>query len=1087
MIHVPSFCKRMILLAAFMLLLTTVAVPAAENGLRWETAMRTLWTTGATEASYLREWLLCGPIPYQAGQPGNAGAAVDFLQAGGGEEHAHPADGQVVKRPDGSEVAWMKYKSGGDLVNLTVAFGGKPVSAVAAYAFTTIHREAAGKAYISTSSDDGLRIWLNGKLVHDRLITRGLFMDDDLIEVDLQAGDNTVLLKVTQDVEFWAFCFRLLDVDAGRYLALTRANPVKLWPVILNEGGADAGKLVIATDSGAIKPPVSQPDIAVTVTAPGGKQMAAQTVPYGARAVFDAVTWADGPYDVTCRMIKANGIPLTAHRVWYKGDMLAAVRRLASTAPASGGGSTPAEMIHGMLADILKYRLKDNFENPGPELLAYANAPLMEFAELQQAEAGGTGGLHPYGFVRLAYRDELDGMPQFARAYLPAHYDPAKKWPLLINLHGYMPANPPYARWWGVENRFDMFADAYDVISIYPHGRGNTSYLGYGERDVLRCIELAKQRFSVDDQRVYLVGYSMGGSGTWNVGTRHPELFAAIAPVYGGWDYRIAWDEQEQAGLTPEDRFRLERGGTFAQLESLLTTPVLVNHGDKDASVTVEFSRFTVGMLQRWGYDVRYWEHPGLGHGPLGSEELMMQWLLSHRLVTDPPHVRLRAGELKSAAAHWVRVEQRENPLAFLQVDAEVVGPNTLRLTTDNVLAITLSPGKALVDPSKPLQVLWNGKEVRTVMLNGGRVTLAARGYTPQAGEKRPTLEGPMGDAFNTPFAIVEGTIAPDPLMRAMCRLRARELADNWARRQNWQPRYFKDTEISDAEKGCYTLLLVGGPEENLVSKAIAEKLPLRLTAHSVILDGKEIAATDAAAQMIYPSPFNVDRYIVLWAATSPAGQYFSNHSNSASDFYIGDGRDLPVAQGYFDSTWHLRDTAVEYGNPKKRAKSLVRTAPTYPTAEVAGKRLWLADLLETRADGVFTDIMRRANMQGQPMTLGWRAYDRGLSVPTWGSGTVEYDLAGGNWTRLQAVLGYQLDRTQTISARQKEKTRIVLVVKGDDKELFRSAPILFNSPAQQLNVDITGLKILRLEVVNPNGWNAAPGSVEWANLRLER
>ena len=47
----------------------------------------------------------------------------------------------------------------------------------------------------------------------------------------------------------------------------------------------------------------------------------------------------------------------------------------------------------------------------------------------------------------------------------------------------------------------------------------------------------ARKLFSVDDNRVYLTGESMGGWGTWNVATRHPELFAAIAPVFGGVDY----------------------------------------------------------------------------------------------------------------------------------------------------------------------------------------------------------------------------------------------------------------------------------------------------------------------------------------------------------------------------------------------------------------------------------------------------------------------------------------------------------------------------------------------------------------------
>ena len=64
-----------------------------------------------------------------------------------------------------------------------------------------------------------------------------------------------------------------------------------------------------------------------------------------------------------------------------------------------------------------------------------------------------------------------------------------------------------------------------------PHGRGNTSYLGLGDQDVMRVIKLAKERFNIDPDRIYIKGDSMGGWGTWAVGTRHPDVFAAIAPI----------------------------------------------------------------------------------------------------------------------------------------------------------------------------------------------------------------------------------------------------------------------------------------------------------------------------------------------------------------------------------------------------------------------------------------------------------------------------------------------------------------------------------------------------------------------------
>ena len=187
-----------------------------------------------------------------------------------------------------------------------------------------------------------------------------------------------------------------------------------------------------------------------------------------------------------------------------------------------------------MLADMILNRLGGKLDNPDSAKLNALHSPLMEFAEIKankQIRAG--------GFVRLAYIDDIDNTPQFCRCYLPLNYDPAKKWPLVVYLHGYNQDNPEYINWWSVDKRHDPSTDKHGVIFIEPHGRGNTQYLGIGDRDVLKCIEMAKQKFNVNDDQVYLTGSSMGGFGTWNVATRHPELFAAIAPIYGGSDYHV--------------------------------------------------------------------------------------------------------------------------------------------------------------------------------------------------------------------------------------------------------------------------------------------------------------------------------------------------------------------------------------------------------------------------------------------------------------------------------------------------------------------------------------------------------------------
>jgi pimeloyl-ACP methyl ester carboxylesterase len=719
-----------------------------------------------------------------------------------------------------------------------------------------------------------------------------------------------------------------------------------------------------------------------------------------------------------------------------------------------------------------------------------------------RGELGEAGAVHADGFLRMAWIDEVDGSPQYARTFLPPDYDPkeaTRRWPMVVVLHGYNPPNPEYIHWWGVTERHNGLADGHNVIVVEPHGRGNTGYMGIGDADVLRAIAQAKAAFRVDDARVYLMGYSMGGGGTWHVGTRHPDLFAAIGPIYGGWDWHVWMKDDEAAKLTPRHKYRLESASSFVQADALLTTPVFVNHGDADDLVDPNYSRYAVRMLQRWGYDVRYWEHPGLGHGRLDCEDALLSWFLARRSEADPRHVRVRAGRLKSAEAHWVRVEQREDPNEFIHVDARAIDRNTLRVDTANVLQVRLSPRQAIVDRSKPIRVIWNGELMGDIAMDDGAIVLRAKTYVPGKLFKTPELAGPVDEVQATPFAIVAGTIAKGPLMRQFCLVRAQTARDDWKQWQKVEPRYFLDTQITDEQVRKYTLILFGGPQENLVTQRLAKDLPLKLTPEGVTLAGRHLPAKDASVVMVYPHPLAAGRYVCVHAGNSPAGMFFANRFVEEADFTVADAltspdtplEELCVVSGHFDCHWQYEDRFAWRGDAAKRAKAVRMKAPTVLSvagAAVGGGSLWLADLLPAKAAGSFAMMQRDRNWQGRPIHLGGKAYDRGIGVAVWHEPCVAtFDLAGGNFKRLRATIGIAIDKPEKLEPKQKDGTQVYFVVRGDGKELYRSPTFKWDSAPVEMTVPIVGIKTLELEVANEATWHNAAISVDWADVRLEK
>jgi len=1094
--------------------------------------MRPLWAPSAGE--YLRTWLLCGEFPMPAmidDESGDAhsvpGFDDDFLLGRGGEATLCPVAGMTHARTDGSLANWKKYTSKTDGIDYKLAFEQHPYENVVWYAFTTVTREQMGMAVFALESNCSSKLWLNGEMVHVHPLLRDTWYNDRFT-VSLRAGENVVMLKMAQQINSGHFAFRVLETAQAQVMELT---DMQLSPSIARESTDD--KLVLHTDTErdpllAVKAPVQ-----VSVLAPGGRVVAEKTVTRGETVNFASADWPPGPYDVRFTMQTPKGNNVFAYQLWYHGNAFTAVQKLVDSAPAVDD-TTPSGMIHAMLAEMVVDRLGEwsksgdrhgcpqfryagdtraspHFSTTGlqAEDLPAIYPELMEFAELQ-GESQGSGPLHANGFVRLAYRDDIDNSAQFCRVYLPMDYTPGKRYPLLISLHGRSDEFPPYVHEWGSDQRHEFNADQYGVIVAYPYARGNSWFRGMGDRDVMHCLRMLKERFPIDENRVYLLGYSMGGAGVWYVGSRHPEQFAAVAPFFGGYDYRFQLNDAALQKLTLREQYRRERLSYIAQAEALRSMPLLASHGDADTLVPVEYSRYTLRMLQRWGFDARYWEHPGKGHGGLGNDGTVIPWLLAHTREENPAHVSLRSADLRYAAAYWVKIEQRDDPYAFMQADVEVPAPNVIRLNTKNVLEITLTPRAPLIDPDKPVRILWNNTDLRTVTMNGGAITLRAQNYQPAVLHKRPELEGPANDLYNTPFAIVVGTISPDPIMRRLCDRAAQRLLAWWHERFHSAPRYFRDIEISEAEQARYSLLLLGGPADNAVAAALSTRIPLQITANAVTIDGHAFPVHDAAVQMLYPNPRNADRYVLLRAATSPAGMYCADYVLNDVDFCLVDSRaaqalkpgtffDLitgrnagpPIAAGYFDNAWHYQDTLVERWPAVARAKFTTWKMPKLASASPSAQRVMLADLVESKAEGAFLDLRRDRNAAGGAMKIRGKHYSSGLAiVPTyWQPGTpcaIEYDLSGGAWTRLRATIALELPG-YAVSIDEMAHTWYEFAVKGDGLELYHSPPLNYATSQCQIAVDISGVKVLRLEVLNYTTGACSLISVDWADARVEK
>jgi CubicO group peptidase (beta-lactamase class C family) len=188
---------------------------------------------------FMKTWLIAGPFPVSDAPNPDAGLQeqgfkrdiISTVKVSSGNPVPPLSDKQI-------EFKWQPVSSGDDIVDLDKFYNGKDF--VYAYALAEIEASAPTNVILALGSDDGVKLWHNGKLVHDNWIPRGVIKDNDLVPLKLVKGSNQLLLKVQDMQGGWGFTARLLDKPAlTDQLNVAAANGNLDKINLLIAGGAD--------------------------------------------------------------------------------------------------------------------------------------------------------------------------------------------------------------------------------------------------------------------------------------------------------------------------------------------------------------------------------------------------------------------------------------------------------------------------------------------------------------------------------------------------------------------------------------------------------------------------------------------------------------------------------------------------------------------------------------------------------------------------------------------------------------------------------------------------------------------------------
>jgi poly(3-hydroxybutyrate) depolymerase len=519
----------------------------------------------------------------------------------------------------------------------------------------------------------------------------------------------------------------------------------------------------------------------------------------------------------------------------------------------------------------------------------------------------------PSGPQVLTFFSEVDDTDQPYAIYLPPAFDASAEYPLVISLHG---AGSNHRlnlrRVFGKSNKpgeNDVEASRYfpdwegvNYIVASPYARGTMGYQTVAERDVMDVLADVKRRFSIDEDRIYLTGLSMGGGGTLWMGLTRPDVWAAIAAVCPA------------PPPTAQD-----------YAPNALNLPVHLFQGADDTVVHPDSVRAWRDTLNALGTDVSYTEYPGVGHFSWENayaKGQIFDWFDQHERTAHPDRVRFTTRRYKYNTAHWVRIDAL-TPGTQAQIDAAFTDTNRLEITTQALDGFTLYlTDHPQAKTGRPLSLSIDGHSLSvmaadTLSFHSTDDGWAAGRYDAPPLAKRQGQEGPMSEAVAARHVYVYGT-ADQPSDAELQRRREQAVtAANWSmyrgaflRRVKVFPRVVADRNVRKSDLETSNLVLFGTRQSNQLIARFGDRLPLRV----------DTTATDYGLAYIFPR----GSHYVLVSSGRPWWTAQAAHDRGAfgnqvpalrlmglKDYLLFDADGRTIAEGRFTRQWHVPEADI--------------------------------------------------------------------------------------------------------------------------------------------------------------------------------
>ncbi|AMV36921.1 alpha/beta hydrolase-fold protein [Planctomyces sp. SH-PL62] len=552
---------------------------------------------------------------------------------------------------------------------------------------------------------------------------------------------------------------------------------------------------------------------------------------------------------------------------------------------------------------------------------------------LERAEALGAGRV-PWsdgeGGVVRGYRSRVDGSVQPYAVIVPPKTAGEGPFRLDVVLHG-RDARLSEVRFFDAHDGKPAPADQAGLV-LHVYGRGNNAYRWAGEADVFEAVDAVRRNYRVDDRRVVLRGFSMGGAGAWHLGLHHPGRWSSVE-AGAGFTETIRYARLGDPSEATRKLLTIYDAVDYAR--NAFNVPIAGYGGEIDPQAQASLNILealqaqgidmkTEGLVTTAeGVDFRRIVGKGMGHAVDKESAKLLKAFHDDRAAKGvdplPSRIRFVTYTLKYPQVGWLKIRRLGEHYARATLDADLIDDRaTVRTANVVVLAAARRAAATISLDGRDFPLRDAAGESPDVLFRKG-----ADGWEPldaaQAGaieanagrEKHPGVQGPIDDAFTGPFLCVRGTGEPaNALVHAWAEARLSRFAEEWGRWMRGALPIKDDVDVTEGDFKTHNVILFGDVGSNAWIKALAPEIGLSWNATELKLRGESHPAADHAPVLIQANPRNPLRYVVVNGGHTFGDREFRGtnallfpHLADFAVFRIGPQEEV-VAEGFFDERW---------------------------------------------------------------------------------------------------------------------------------------------------------------------------------------